>query len=113
VPSSVVYTGTHDNDTSLGFWHKADAATKDQIRRYYAIDGNNFVWDFIRSAFSSVAHTAIVPMQDVLCLDSGARMNTPAVDSGNWHWRVRREAFHESLAARLRELGALYGRARR
>lgn len=113
VPNCVVYTGTHDNDTSLGFWQHAPAQVKDHIRRYLGVDGHDFVWDFIRAAFASVAHTAIVPMQDVLCLDRGARMNTPGLAEGNWAWRVRREAFHGSAAARLRGLAELYGRARR
>lgn len=113
VPNCVVYTGTHDNDTSLGFWQHASAPVKDHIRRYLGVDGHNFVWDFIRAAFASVAHTAIVPMQDVLCLDRGARMNTPGLAEGNWAWRVRRDAFHAGTASRLRELAELYGRARR
>ena len=69
------------------------------------------MWDLIRAAFASVAHTAIVPMQDVLCLDGGARMNMPGTDSGNWAWRVRVEAFHHSLSSRLRDLAETYGRA--
>lgn len=112
VPNCVVYTGTHDNDTSLGFWLSAPPYVQDHIRRYLCVDGHDFVWDFMRAAFASVAHTAIVPMQDVLCLDSGARMNTPGIGSGNWTWRVRREAFHTGAAARLRGLAELYGRAR-
>jgi 4-alpha-glucanotransferase len=112
VKNSVVYTGTHDNDTSLGFWHKTDDGVRDQIRRYLAIDGHDFVWSFIRTALASVADTAVVPMQDVLCLDSGARMNTPAQAHGNWGWRVRREALHPALSSRLRDLVELYGRAR-
>ncbi len=113
VPNGVVYTGTHDNDTSLGFWLSAPEHVRDHIRRYLCIDGHDFVWDFIRSAFASVAHTAIVPMQDVLCLDTGARMNTPGVAEGNWGWRVRHEAFNAGTAERLRSLAELYGRARR
>lgn len=113
VPNSVVYTGTHDNDTSLGFWQHAPSHVQDHIRRYFGIDGHDFVWDFIRAAFASVAHTAIVPMQDVLCLDRRSRMNTPGLAAGNWAWRVRREAFHPGTAARLRQLAELYGRARR
>ncbi|MBI1945732.1 MAG: 4-alpha-glucanotransferase [Deltaproteobacteria bacterium] len=113
VPNCVVYTGTHDNDTSLGFWLSAPPHVQDHIRRYLCIDGHDFVWDFIRAAFASVAHTAIVPMQDVLCLDRGARMNTPGIAEGNWSWRVRREAFNADTAVRLRTLAELYGRARR
>lgn len=113
VPNAVVYTGTHDNDTALGYWHTAPEWMKEHVKSYLAIDGHDFVWDFIRTAFASVAHTAIVPMQDVLALDGGARMNMPGSDSGNWAWRVRIEAFHHSLASRLRRLAELYGRAPR
>lgn len=113
VPNSVVYTGTHDNDTSLGFWLSAPDWKKDHIRSYLAIEGHDFVWDFIRVAFASVAHTAIVPMQDVLALDSRSRMNIPGVESGNWGWRVRGEAFNGGLASRLRHLGDIYGRTPR
>ena len=110
VPNSVVYTGTHDNDTALGYWKSAPDYVKEHIRRYLARDGGDFVWDLIRTCFASVAHTAIVPMQDVLALDSGARMNMPGSDSGNWAWRVREAAFHESLSSRLRDLAGLYAR---
>jgi 4-alpha-glucanotransferase len=113
VPNCVVYTGTHDNDTALGFWNSAPDWMKEHVRSYLDIDGHDFVWDFIRTAFSSVAHTAIVPMQDVLCLDSGARMNMPGSEKGNWGWRVRIEAFHHNLSSRLRRLADLYGRAPR
>lgn len=110
VPNSVVYTGTHDNDTALGYWKNAPDYVKEHIRRYLARDGSDFVWDLIRTCFASVGHTAIVPMQDVLALDSGARMNMPGSDSGNWAWRVRDGAFHENLSSRLRDLAGLYAR---
>jgi 4-alpha-glucanotransferase len=113
VPNCVVYTGTHDNDTALGYWTSAPDWLKEHIKSYLGIDGHDFVWDFMRAAFASVAHTAIVPLQDVLALDGGARMNMPGSDSGNWGWRVRVEAFHHSLASRLRRLSELYGRAPR
>ena len=107
---SVVFTGTHDNDTALGYWKTCPDYVRDYIRRYLARDGNDFVWDLIRTAFASVAHTAIVPMQDVLCLDSGARMNMPGSAEGNWAWRVGVEAFHFSLSDRLKALAETYGR---
>ena len=65
----------------------------------------------MREAFSSVADLAVVPLQDVLCLDGGSRMNTPGLSDGNWRWRVRMAAFNQSLAARLREVVTVYGRA--
>jgi 4-alpha-glucanotransferase len=107
VENCVIYTGTHDNDTTLGWWQKESDATRDHVRRYLACDGSNIVWDMIRTVMLSVAHTAIVPFQDVLALDSGARMNMPGLASGNWGWRVRREAFHPNLSSRLRDVVSL------
>lgn len=110
---AVVYTATHDNDTTLGWWQTTSEAVRDHVRRYLAVSGNDVVWDLIRVCFASVAELAVVPFQDVLCLDGGARMNTPAVAEGNWGWRVRVAAFNPSLAARVRELASLYGRVPR
>ncbi|KAJ7532353.1 hypothetical protein O6H91_13G000200 [Diphasiastrum complanatum] len=85
----VVYPGTHDNDTVLGWWQKAEKEEQENVRRYLQIQNEEDIsWEFIRAAFSSVARTAIVPLQDVFSLDSSARMNTPAVQAGNWGWRV-------------------------
>ena len=108
---SVAYTGTHDNDTTRGFWESAPEHIRDHIRRYYATDGHDIVWRMIRSAMSSVADLAVVPLQDVLDLDGGARMNTPGVGEGNWAWRVREAAFNPGISARLRDLVSLYGRS--
>jgi 4-alpha-glucanotransferase len=107
---SLVYTGTHDNDTTLGWWLSAPEHLRDHVRRYLARDGHDLVWDLIRLAFASVADTAVVPLQDVLTLGADARMNRPSVAEGNWGWRVREEAFHGGIAPRLRELCWLYGR---
>jgi 4-alpha-glucanotransferase len=107
---SVVYTGTHDNDTTLGWWLASGERTRDHVRRYFAIDGNDVVWDMIRAAYASVARWCVVPMQDVLALDGGARMNKPGLAEGNWGWRVRVDAFNDGLASRLRSLATLYGR---
>jgi 4-alpha-glucanotransferase len=109
-PRSVVYTATHDNDTTLGWWLGASERERDHVRRYLGVSGHDLVWDLIRAAFASVAQTAIIPLQDALCLDSGARMNTPGTAEGNWRWRVRGEAFNTPLALRLRGLATLYGR---
>ena len=108
---SVVYTGTHDNDTTRGFWESAPEAIRDHVRRYYATDGHDIVWTLIRSAMASVAALAVVPLQDVLDLDGGARMNTPGLGDGNWGWRVREAAFNVGVGARLRDLVAIYGRS--
>ena len=108
--NSVVYTGTHDNDTTKAWYKLRSDEERDLIRRYLARDDNNIVWDFIRLAFASVACFAVVPMQDVLNLDSDARMNTPAVLGGNWAWRYRPEALNPWVYGRLAELVDLYGR---
>jgi 4-alpha-glucanotransferase len=108
--NSVVYTGTHDNDTTRGWYNQRTDAERDMIRRYLARDDRDIVWDFIRLALGSVARYAIIPMQDVLTLDSDARMNTPSLLGGNWAWRYRPEALNEWSATRLADMVELYGR---
>lgn len=110
IEKSIVYTGTHDNDTSLGWWAQSNFEIQDHARRYLAVDGHDIVWDLIRVAMRSVAHLSVIPMQDLLTLGSSTRMNTPSEGEGNWRWRVRKEAFNESVASRLRDLIYLYGR---
>jgi 4-alpha-glucanotransferase len=107
---SVVYTGTHDNDTTKGWYQERTQEEQDLIRRYLARPDHDIVWDFIRLAMASVAAYAIVPMQDVLNLDSDARMNTPSTLGGNWAWRYRPVALNPSVSSRLKELINLYGR---
>lgn len=107
----VVYTGTHDNDTTWGWYRTLPDWMKDRIRRYLARDDQDIVWDLIRLASSSVADMAIFPLQDVLNLGSEARMNFPGKAEGNWAWRVRSEQLTDDVAARLAELTLLYGRA--
>jgi 4-alpha-glucanotransferase len=109
----VVYTGTHDNDTTLGwFAHAGDAQTA-FARRYLKLDESEGLhWGVIRGAMSSVANLSVVPMQDLLGLGSEARMNTPATLGGtNWQWRMRDGATSPELAAKLAGLTQLYGRA--
>lgn len=106
----VCYTGTHDNDTTLGWYKNCYEASKDKLRRYYSTDAGDICWVMIRSCFSSVANMAIVPMQDILCLDSWARMNTPGVAEGNWSWRFTEEDMTPALEERLFETAKLYGR---
>lgn len=109
-PNCVVYTGTHDNDTTVGWYNSADEWERDHIRRYLAIDGRNIAWDMIRLAWMSVADTAVAPMQDLLQLGTEARMNFPGKTGGYWSWRYRPEMLHPGIAAHLRELTDLYGR---
>ncbi len=108
--NAVVYTGTHDNNTTKAwYWERAEE-DKDFIRRYLARPDDDIVWDFIRLAMASVARFAIVPFQDVLNLGSDARMNTPGTLGGNWAWRYRADALNDWVATRLRGLVDLYGR---
>jgi 4-alpha-glucanotransferase len=109
-PNTVVYTGTHDNDTTRGWYRERTVGEKDLIRCYLARPDDDIVWYFIRLAMASVAVYAIIPFQDVLGLDSDARMNRPAILGGNWAWRYRAEALNEWSIDRLRVLVDLYGR---
>lgn len=108
--NSVVYTGTHDNDTTLGWYNSASYEEQDHLRRYLSSDGHDVVWDLIRAAFRSVADMAIVPVQDLLKLDTEARMNYPGRPGGNWQWRYLEAQLDDGVAWRLRELAELYGR---
>ena len=122
VRNTVVYTGTHDNDTAVG-WFQSDPSSASSVRsaaqierekqrclEYLRTDGREINWEFIHAVVSSVADTALIPLQDVLGLGSETRMNTPATMSGNWAWRYRAGALKEELAARLRRMSELYGR---
>ena len=114
IPNCAVYTGTHDNDTTLGWYrHSSTEDERDFVRRYLATDGREIHWDMIRLAFSSVAHTAVVPLQDVLGLGSEARMNYPGKASGNWAWRFREGQLTPDILHRLVELLRLYGRRKK
>ncbi len=110
---SVVYTGTHDNDTTAGWWAGRTPAERARVAEYIGGEPSDVPAAFIRLAMVSVARWAVVPMQDVLGLGPEARMNRPATGSGNWRWRVDGKAFTPERAGRLRELAGLYGRARR
>jgi 4-alpha-glucanotransferase len=107
----VVYSGTHDNDTSRG-WYERSATDKerDYFRRYLRTDGHNAAWSMIDAAFRSVAMMAIAPLQDVLNLGAEARMNLPGRADGNWTWRFRPEQITEAVVGRLLETTLIYGR---
>ncbi len=110
-PNAVVYTGTHDNDTSLGWWrHTSTPQERTCMQLYLATDGNAANWDLIRASFMSVANTAIVPAQDFLGLDSDARMNFPGRPEGNWTWRLVEGQLTPELAHRIRCMLLLYER---
>jgi len=110
VGNGVVYTGTHDNDTTRGWWRTLDADARGRVRDYLGTTGDEIEWDLIRAAYASVADRAIVPLQDVFGLGSEARMNTPAEAEGNWSWRAREEDFANDRNATLRRLADLAGR---
>ncbi len=107
----VVYTGTHDNDTTRGWYETAPEAERDHVRRYLARDDANVALEFIRLAVGSVADLAVYPLQDALDLGTEARMNTPGQASGNWSWRFGWDDLPDWLAPQLRAMAELYGRA--
>ncbi len=107
---TLVYTGTHDNDTTVGWYRTRGASEQHTVREYLGSDGQNIHLDLIRLALSSVADFAIVPMQDVLGQSSEARMNTPGQASGNWAWRYRPEMLMEWHRDWLGRLTRLYNR---
>lgn len=109
-PNCVVYTGTHDNDTTLGWYLRAEEPTQHHARRYLAQSGDDIAWDLIRAAWSSVAVFALAPMQDFLNLDNQARMNYPSTPSGNWTWRMQSHHLAGDLQNRIQVMNILYGR---
>jgi 4-alpha-glucanotransferase len=117
-PGTVAYTGTHDNDTVVGWFERrsredaseGERRERDLCLKYLGTDGAEIHWDFIRAAQMSVAALAVAQLQDVLGLSSDARMNIPASAEGNWAWRLTEGALTDELAARLRETTAIYGR---
>lgn len=108
--NTVVYTGTHDNNTTRGWYDHAPEKEKDHVRRYAAISGSDISWDMIRMAWASTGYIAIAPLQDILDLDSSARMNFPGKADGNWAWRFQQEMLTPEHLNRLAELTELYGR---
>ncbi|MBO0697218.1 MAG: 4-alpha-glucanotransferase [Zavarzinella sp.] len=109
-PNCVAYTGTHDNDTTRGWYATASEAERDYYRRYTARDGSDVCWDLIRLAWSSSAALAIAPVQDVMDLATEARMNVPGVGEGNWRWRMSSTAPSAWAIGRLTEMTEVYGR---
>jgi 4-alpha-glucanotransferase len=110
-PNFVIYSGTHDNDTTRGWYeHSATDHERDHFRRYFRTDGHEAAWTMIEAAWRSVANYAIVPLQDLLNLGTEARMNLPGRATGNWGWRYQPEQLSDWLAGRLLEATLLYGR---
>ena len=112
----VAYPGNHDNDTTLGWWRRLDAHTREHVQHYLGRHGDDICWDLIRACLSSPARLAVIQLQDVLALGSDARMNDPESYSRpraewpNWRWRLLPGAADDRSADRLRFLAALYGR---
>ncbi len=108
----VVYTGTHDNDTSASWYRSLEPETRRRVRRYAGAGAGEIHRGLIRLAYTSVADLAVVPVQDVLGLGGEARMNTPAIAEGNWAWRLAPSALDVEAAAWLRSLAEVSGRCR-
>jgi 4-alpha-glucanotransferase len=117
----VAYAGTHDNDTTVGWFEKLEreqrrrrksdkTTTYDRVLRYLGTSGHQIHWDVIRLVQMSPANTAIITAQDILGLDNTARMNTPATTTKNWRWRLRPSQLTQHLAHRLRDLAETYER---
>ena len=117
----VAYTGTHDNDTVMGWWRSTGAGdstrTKENVakelnyaKRYLNTDGSHINWVMIRTLMASVADTVLFPLQDVLAVGSEGRMNLPGTASGNWRWRFRSGDLLPGMAGRLKEMVETYER---
>ena len=104
----VAYTGTHDNDTSVGWFASGTEEEKDYCRRYLSVSGENIAWDLVREIWKSTAAFAITTLQDLLSLGTEARMNFPGKPAGNWSWRHKPEDLSPDLLKRLQELNYLY-----
>ncbi len=119
VENAVCYTGTHDNDTTVGwFWGDNDRHDRRRLnkerqnaRAYLQSEGREINWDMVGAALGSVCKLAVVPAQDILGLGSEGRMNTPAVATGNWTWRLAADAFNDGIVERMSKLTAESGRA--
>ena len=110
VRNCVVYTGTHDNETTWGWYRNVDEQARDHLRRYTGRSGDDVAWDMIRLALASVADMAVIPLQDYMDLGNEARMNFPSTESGNWQWRYTENMLSGVIAYRLRDMVELYGR---
>jgi len=107
----IVYTGTHDNDTTVGWYGSLEARARDHVRRYLGRADHEVPDAMQRAALSSVGVLAVLPMQDILHLGSEARLNRPGTTSGNWTWRLPGQSLDSGLAARYRDLNQLYDRS--
>lgn len=115
-PNSVVYTGTHDNATTFGWWDEMAKEDKAVALRYMNcgrwVSKKKLTWDLVCLAMASVSELCVIPMQDYLCLPNTARINTPSTLGANWQWRMRRDAFSDKLCEKIYRMTKLYGRVR-
>lgn len=109
-PNSVVYTGTHDNDTSLSWYESLSEEQKLHVVDYLGYGNKTMPWALVQSALASVSNLAVIPLQDVLGLGCGHRMNTPGTVGDNWHWRFSWKQLNDDTVSRLSHLVQLYGR---
>jgi len=110
----IVYTGTHDNETSLGWMKNISKSTATYAKEYMSLNKvEGYNWGMIRTAYQSIADTAIIPLQDILSLGNEARMNFPSTQGTNWKWRMDKNALNAKLANRLSALCNCYGRGRK
>ncbi len=110
IPNCICYTGTHDNDTTVGWYKTAPKASQKKVRNYMNTGAATVSWAFIRTALGSVAKYVVIPLQDVMSLGSEARMNTPGKAAGNWSWRFEAKALDAHWAEYLKKLTRLYRR---
>jgi len=108
---SVVYTGTHDNDTTLGWYRSLDEQARSRVDYFLRAGAEQMPQAMIHALMASVAQLAVVPMQDVLGLGSEARLNMPGTDVGNWSWRLPEHSLGGDLAQRFAHLNQVFGRA--
>ncbi|MCI6689799.1 MAG: 4-alpha-glucanotransferase [Clostridiaceae bacterium] len=106
----ICYTGTHDNDTTCGWYEHTSEQNKDKVRRYMNTDASSVSWDFIRTCLGTISKYAIFPVQDLLKLGSEHRMNTPGTATGNWEFRYRSGLLDEGMAKGLKQMTELFGR---
>lgn len=106
----VCYTGTHDNDTTRGWYDSANERSRDKVRRYMNTDGGTVNMDFIRTCLGTIAAYAVFPLQDLLGIGTEGRMNTPGTAEGNWSWRYEKDILTDELAETLLQISHLYGR---
>ena len=110
LPNSVIYTGTHDNNTTLGWWNSLQPESQQQVREYLKRPCRDMPAPLLDSALASVANLSIIPMQDLLALDASSRMNRPGTAQGNWQWRLGDNQLTSEIAVQFRQVSHLYGR---